>query len=512
MSLSFLSSSAEAGPSAPIKAQSAPPSPIDQFQVESSSSSSPSPKVSKKQTVNQLKDGLRELGLDTKGKKETLWRRLVNAIHKASLRDPPTDDSEDDDDESSNSSQEYIKIENEENITIRVLKQPYKSFLCFDVEATCRPGKEFDWPNEIIEFPVVLLQWTEPDETGKRRLHKVDQFRSYVRPTWSPILTDFCKDLTGITQETVDKSPTFPQMLKEFEKWLHKWDLIDDKGLKEALWVTDGPWDLRDFIPKQLHITPPSPFPTYFHGPYLNLKFAVQSVLSELDRRSSYAAGRPHEPPNKRALSVITTSKLGKLDRKNGKSKDYGKGKGFYFNIPGMLEILGLGDFQGRQHSGLDDATNIARILSALSEKDVIFEPNGTLQQPGKGRRYPWMGERGEVNWEDWMSTNVPMGVATSGGVAEAKEAMTKFGKKNVKAENQVEVEIKEATISLEEYQKQNGLSQTEDVEPMGDIQEEISKEEMVEKMTGLVLNPEFLKAATEKPSAVTAAAVPANA
>ena len=25
-----------------------------------------------------------------------------------------------------------------------------QSFLCFDVEATCRPGREFDWPNEII--------------------------------------------------------------------------------------------------------------------------------------------------------------------------------------------------------------------------------------------------------------------------------------------------------------------------------------------------------------------------
>lgn len=26
----------------------------------------------------------------------------------------------------------------------------WKAFLCFDVEATCRGGKEFAWPNEII--------------------------------------------------------------------------------------------------------------------------------------------------------------------------------------------------------------------------------------------------------------------------------------------------------------------------------------------------------------------------
>lgn len=29
-------------------------------------------------------------------------------------------------------------------------KQPVRSFLCFDVEATCREGREFDFPNEII--------------------------------------------------------------------------------------------------------------------------------------------------------------------------------------------------------------------------------------------------------------------------------------------------------------------------------------------------------------------------
>jgi hypothetical protein len=32
------------------------------------------------------------------------------------------------------------------------------------------------------------------------RLVKVDTFHSYVRPTWQPILSDFCVNLTGITQ------------------------------------------------------------------------------------------------------------------------------------------------------------------------------------------------------------------------------------------------------------------------------------------------------------------------
>ncbi|WWC65753.1 uncharacterized protein I303_108375 [Kwoniella dejecticola CBS 10117] len=462
--MSQFSAESEAGPSTPHK--------MDfrsfvgsQTSAAPTTSASPTPsKVSKKQTVDQLKDGLRELGLDTKGKKETLWRRLVNAIHKASLRDPESDDS---DASSSVSTGSSTKPGNDGHVKIRVVKQTYKSFLCFDVEATCRPGKEFDWPNEIIEFPVVLLQWTEPDSTGKRKLHKVDQFRSYVRPIWSPILSDFCKDLTGITQQTVDQSPTFPQMIKKFEKWLDKWDLRDDKGLKDALWVTDGPWDLRDFVYKQLHITPPKPFPMYFHGPYLNLKFAVQSVLSELHRRSSYAAEHPNDLSNKRALSVITTSKVQRINKK-GTTQHFGRGREFYFNIPGMLEILGLGGFEGRQHSGLDDATNIARILIALSEKDVMFEANGIIHPIGHGKRYPWMGAPGEIKWEDWMSTNKPLEAPTSGGVEAARLAMGKT------LENRNESAVNGQTA-------EDGVEQEEEVIFVGE-------EEMADKLTTLVL------------------------
>jgi hypothetical protein len=39
----------------------------------------------------------------------------------------------------------------------------------------------------------------------------------------------------------VDKSPTFPEMLVGLEKWMRKWDLLDDDGsLKNAVWVSDG--------------------------------------------------------------------------------------------------------------------------------------------------------------------------------------------------------------------------------------------------------------------------------
>lgn len=39
----------------------------------------------------------------------------------------------------------------------------------------------------------------------------------------------------------MDQSPIFSEVLVELEKWLRKWDLLDENGaLKDATWVTDG--------------------------------------------------------------------------------------------------------------------------------------------------------------------------------------------------------------------------------------------------------------------------------
>ncbi|WVQ75109.1 hypothetical protein IAR50_004718 [Cryptococcus sp. DSM 104548] len=419
------------------------------------------PRISKKNTVEELKESLEKMGLSTKGKKETLYRRAQTAVQAAALAMAPLP-SEPGTPLSDTENPWHVEFPSESVIAAhfaekekrreerRQMKesgQKFRSFLCFDVEATCRGGKEFDWPNEIIEFPVVLVKWGEPNGEGKRLLEKVDTFRSYVRPIWQPILTDFCKALTGITQETVDASPTFPEVLNELEAWLDKWDLRGEKGLKDAIWVTDGPWDLRDFVPKQLYITPPNPFPNYFHGPYLNIKHGVQSVMSEINRRRVYADAHPDNAANERATMAITTARRGAKWRPGPGAEGYGAAvarafrsdgaipvapstpaksgapgsptgqtpprarrseNDYYLNIAGMCEALGLGEFEGRQHSGLDDATNIARILIKLSEKNVVFEANGVIQPTHSGKRYAWMGESGKVVWEEWMSSQKP--------------------------------------------------------------------------------------------------------
>ncbi|KAG8984499.1 hypothetical protein FRB90_005299, partial [Tulasnella sp. 427] len=106
--------------------------------------------------------------------------------------------------------------------------QPYDAFLVLDVEATCEAGSRFDHPNEIIEWPVILMKWEDKDETTgtASKLVIVDEFTSFVRPTWHPQLSEFCTSLTGITQADIDPAPTFPEMLTLFEQWLQKHNLI----------------------------------------------------------------------------------------------------------------------------------------------------------------------------------------------------------------------------------------------------------------------------------------------
>jgi hypothetical protein len=81
-------------------------------------------------------------------------------------------------------------------------------------------------------------------------------------------------------------------------------------------------------------------------------------------------------------------------------------------NIPGQLYALGLGSFSGRQHSGIDvgafhipiadpqDATNIARVLIELTERDVFIESNAFLPPARNAKRWPWMGKPGEILWD----------------------------------------------------------------------------------------------------------------
>ena len=87
----------------------------------------------------------------------------------------------------------------------------------------------------------------------------VDVFHSFVKPVINPKLSEFCKNLTGIDQNTVDRSDIFENVLKHFESWMSKHGL----GItKTFILITDGPFDMGRFMYLQCKYSKIS-FPEY---------------------------------------------------------------------------------------------------------------------------------------------------------------------------------------------------------------------------------------------------------
>ncbi|OAD01830.1 hypothetical protein MUCCIDRAFT_132030, partial [Mucor lusitanicus CBS 277.49] len=256
-------------------------------------------------TVESLRLALEQMGLSTKGHKPELKQRYRKALKKQKETAEAVKEAE----TPSEPIEEPAKIEK---------KQPFDYYLFFDVEATCEANGGFTFPNEIIEFPVVLVDG--------QTFGIVDEFRSYVKPTINSTLSDFCKDLTGISQETVDKSPIFIDVLDDFQAFMAKYDLFQSKT---AAFVTDGPFDIRDFITKQLKHSKIKPRPAYFDIPWVNIRKLFREFYKQKDNK----------------------------------------------NINLMLQHLGL-TFQGREHSGLDDARNLVAIGKKMHEEGCVFKTN----------------------------------------------------------------------------------------------------------------------------------------
>lgn len=68
-------------------------------------------------------------------------------------------------------------------------------------------------------------------------------------------------------------------------------------------------------------------------------------------------------------------------------------------NIPTVLEALGLEPFKGREHSGIDDVRNLARILQELVRPERRWRVSANAFIRGKERRFDWMDNKGGINW-----------------------------------------------------------------------------------------------------------------
>jgi len=201
--------------------------------------------------------------------------------------------------------------------------QIFDYFLVLDFEATCDKDVKLK-PQEIIEFPCLLVR--------AKDFKLEDQFHQYVRPVDVPSLTTFCTELTGITQDMVKDSPTFPTVLSEFCAWYHGHGLSPDT----ATFVTCGQWDLETMLPQQCQYSGldfPSMLDVSKSGKFVNLKFSFQEHMGK-----------------------------------------YGKG------LKDMQQMLNL-EFEGRLHSGIDDCKNILLIMQTLAKQGAVFVNNGMNQR-----------------------------------------------------------------------------------------------------------------------------------
>jgi inhibitor of KinA sporulation pathway (predicted exonuclease) len=107
------------------------------------------------------------------------------------------------------------------------------NYIIFDIEATCwRDNNTAFFRQETIEIGACKL-----DEYGEI----TERFSQLIRPVLHPSLSLYCKDLTGIQQEEVNRAATFPTVIELFQDFIDPYE--DDYVL-----VSWGSFDKRQIV------------------------------------------------------------------------------------------------------------------------------------------------------------------------------------------------------------------------------------------------------------------------
>ncbi|NWV56911.1 ERI2 exoribonuclease, partial [Daphoenositta chrysoptera] len=187
----------------------------------------------------------------------------------------------------------------------------------------------------LVEFPAVLLNTS----TGEIE----SEFHMYVQPQEHPILSEFCTRLTGITQNQVDEGVPLNICLSQFLKWIQK--IQKEKKIifstesqsnstseaKACAFVTWTDWDLGVCLHyeckrKQLH--------------------KPNILNSWIDLKATYRAFYNRKPQG----------------------------------LNGALQDLGIA-FEGREHCGLDDSRNTARLAWRLICDGCVLKVTKSLDK-----------------------------------------------------------------------------------------------------------------------------------
>ncbi len=170
--------------------------------------------------------------------------------------------------------------------------------LVIDVEATCWQGKNpAGEPNEIIEVGICVLETATGERIAKDSI--------IIKPALSSV-SDFCTELTTLTQADVDKGISFKEACKKLKK---------EYLSQQYTWASYGDYDRRQFERECRSKSVGYPFGTS----HINVK-------------------------NLLALTQHWETEVG---------------------MATALDKLAL-PLEGTHHRGVDDAWNIAKILAGL--------------------------------------------------------------------------------------------------------------------------------------------------
>lgn len=173
-------------------------------------------------------------------------------------------------------------------------------FLIIDLEATCCNKSSISREEmEIIEIGAVMLN---------RNTWEVDsEFQRFIQPVRNPQLTQFCTELTTISQAEVDAASKFPEVMTELAAWLNLFP--------QYIFCSWGNYDKNQFLQDCKFHNVPYPF------------------------------GLEHKNIKKEFSDYLGISQR--------------------FGMVQALNKLGL-VLQGTHHRGIDDARNIAAIYKYM--------------------------------------------------------------------------------------------------------------------------------------------------
>lgn len=193
----------------------------------------------------------------------------------------------------------------------------------------------------------------------------VSEFHEYVRPTQKPILSDYCKDLTGITQEMIDDKEPFPAIYQKFKSWL--------ESIREI---------------NQLNYTTPNTTNTHID---CNTTFCTWTNM-DLSHYFSLDCGRHDIKYDDYFRVWIDAKRYFRVSKKNNKNFHIEFNFDFFllqrryrgrYTFEKARKLLNIPQV-GSAHSAIDDAKTLCQmVLTLFHNKEVLFQVRKNQDKAG---------------------------------------------------------------------------------------------------------------------------------